>query len=89
MGGYQGTSSFTLLHVYAYCYRIDGKYDVLNFKLVDNQNYVLWKYLPIKCFFFGGIGVWTLVFMLVKQVLYHLSHTSSPKCSCFYNMSSL
>jgi hypothetical protein len=29
-------------------------------------------------YFFGGIGVWIQVFMFARQVLYHLSHFTSP-----------
>jgi hypothetical protein len=29
-------------------------------------------------FFFGSTGIWTLVLIFAKQVLYHLSHSSSP-----------
>jgi hypothetical protein len=32
----------------------------------------------ISFFFFDGIGVWTQGFALTGQVIYHLSHTSSP-----------
>jgi hypothetical protein len=34
--------------------------------------------------FFGGTGVWTQGFTLTKQVLHHLSHTSSPFCSGYF-----
>jgi hypothetical protein len=33
---------------------------------------------------FDGSGVWTRGFALAKQVLYHLSHTSSPFCSDYF-----
>jgi hypothetical protein len=32
----------------------------------------------VLVFFFGGTGVGTHGFELAEQVLYHLSHTSSP-----------
>jgi hypothetical protein len=32
-------------------------------------------------FFFGETGVWTQGFVLAKQVVYHLSHTSGSFCS--------
>jgi hypothetical protein len=35
-------------------------------------------------FFFGRTGVWTQGFKFVKQALYHLSHTSSPFCCCYF-----
>jgi hypothetical protein len=35
-------------------------------------------------FFFYGTGVWTQSFMLAKQALYCLSHTSSPFCSGYF-----
>jgi hypothetical protein len=35
-------------------------------------------------FFFYRIGVWTQGYMLVKQTLYCLSHTSSPFCSGYF-----
>jgi hypothetical protein len=36
---------------------------------------------PLFFFFFGCTGAWTQGFTLAKQVLHHLSHTSSPFCS--------
>jgi hypothetical protein len=39
---------------------------------------------PALNFFFGGTGVWTQGFLLVKQALYCLSHTSSPFCSDYF-----
>jgi hypothetical protein len=35
-------------------------------------------------FFFDGTRVWTQDFVLAKQVLYHLSHTSSPFCFGYF-----
>jgi hypothetical protein len=35
-------------------------------------------------FFFCETGAWTQGFTLAKQVLYRLSHTSSPFCSCYF-----
>jgi hypothetical protein len=34
--------------------------------------------------FFGGTGVWTQGFRVAKQVLYSLSHVSSPSCSGYF-----
>jgi hypothetical protein len=33
---------------------------------------------------FDGTGAWTQRFVFTKQVLYHLSHTSSPFCSGYF-----
>jgi hypothetical protein len=33
---------------------------------------------------FGGTGVWTHTFMLARQVLYHLYHSSITLCSCYF-----
>jgi hypothetical protein len=35
-------------------------------------------------FFGGGIGVRTQGFQLTKQLVYHLSHASSPFCSGYF-----
>jgi hypothetical protein len=37
-------------------------------------------------FFWWDWGVWTQAFILAKQSLYHLSHSSSPLCSGFFWM---
>jgi hypothetical protein len=39
--------------------------------------------------FFGGTGAWTQDFTLAKQVLYHLTHISSPFCSGYFRGGSL
>jgi hypothetical protein len=38
----------------------------------------------VFCFVFGGTGVCTQDFKLTKQVLYHLSHASSPFWSSYF-----
>jgi hypothetical protein len=35
-------------------------------------------------FYFGGTVVWTWGFVLAKQALYHLNHTSSPFCFGYF-----
>jgi hypothetical protein len=35
-------------------------------------------------FFFDRIGIWTQGFMSAKQAFYHVSHTYSPFCSCYF-----
>jgi hypothetical protein len=45
-----------------------------------------WATLPASLWVFFWIGVWTQGFMLAKQVLYHLCHTSSPFCSGYLFM---
>jgi hypothetical protein len=46
---------------------------------------ILWQ----NFFLFCSIGVWTQGFVLAKQMLYHLSHTSSPFCSGYFGDGSL
>jgi hypothetical protein len=48
-------------------------------------------YTPQICIFFifGGTGVWTQCFVLAKQVLNCLSHTSSPMSFLFVNYTSI
>jgi hypothetical protein len=40
--------------------------------------------LSLLLLIFDGTGVWTRGFMLARQVLYHLSHTSCPFCSDYF-----
>jgi hypothetical protein len=35
-------------------------------------------------FYFGGTRVWTWGFVVARLVLYHISHTSSPLCSGYF-----
>jgi uncharacterized membrane protein YiaA len=42
------------------------------------------KKLCLVCIFLGGTGVWTQGFMFSKQVLYCLSHISSPFCPGYF-----
>jgi hypothetical protein len=55
---------------------------ILN-KILKNNFYFILLSLAIGSFF-CGTGVWTQGFVLAKQVLYYLSHASSPFCSGYF-----
>jgi hypothetical protein len=64
---------------YSFCYWLRplvcwGKNHV--FEVQNNSSFF--------CCFFGETGVWTQDFALAKQVLYCLSHSSSPFCSVYF-----
>jgi hypothetical protein len=40
---------------------------------------VTWDSFTWLSFLFGGTGIWTQGHVLVRQVVYHLSHTYSPR----------
>jgi hypothetical protein len=54
---------------------------------LDGDLAVMFLFFPF--YFFDSTGIWTQSLELVKQALYHLSHTPGPFCfSCFLNRDS-
>jgi hypothetical protein len=45
--------------------------------------------IPASYLFFGSTGIWTQGFALSEEVLYHLSHSSSPPGSYFVDINKL
>jgi hypothetical protein len=48
------------------------------------NSYIKQEIIFVVIYFFGGIGVCTQGSVLVRQVLYHLSHSSGPFCFGYF-----
>jgi hypothetical protein len=55
-------------------------------ELLGHMQVILWTIIQFFGFFFCETGVWTQVFVFIKQTLYRLSHTSSPFCSGYFGL---
>jgi hypothetical protein len=57
-----------------------------SFFLMENNFYRFHGSIFFLFSFFCGIGVWTLYFMLARQALYYLSHSTNPVTGIFLGM---